>query len=149
MLAVAYVAGYQVDKYNTLNELGETFAHFPTHGILARGSVRKDKITYGINARAMAMTFEPRTRYVLDIEPSVSMKLGDHVDLYISVGVTKQAVPAPVIDPTDFEEVTRSSYAEPLRLQSSFNLNFHWDRTNGARNNRLSLTGRLGSLSTL
>jgi len=80
----------------------------------------------------------------------MSVQLGDHVDVSFSIGVRKQAVTGPrSVDPGDFEEVTRSSYAEPLSLNSYFNLNFHWDRTNGDRNNRWSVTQRLGAFGTL
>jgi hypothetical protein len=150
VLEVVYLAGYQVDDYNVQNVLKEGFAHFPTHGALIKGSVRKDKLTYGVHGSAMAMLFDPLTRYVVDIGPSMSVQLGDHVDVSFSVGVTKQAVPGPrSIDMEDFEEVTRSSYAEPLSLSAHFNLNIHWDRTNGERNNRWSVTHRLGALGTL
>ena len=37
---------------------------------------------------------------------------------------------------SSFEAVTRADYAEPLRLHGNANLSFHWDATNGARNNR-------------
>ena len=78
------------------------------------------------------------------------MKLGDHVDLNLSAGVPQQAVPGPAdLDTSDFEEVTRSSYTDPLQLSASFNLRLFWDRTNGVRNNRLDLTGRLQTLQTL
>lgn len=150
VLEVVYLIGYQVDRYNVQNVLKQGFAQFPTHGALIKGSVRKDTLTYGVHGGAMAMLLDPFTRYVIDVGPSVNVQLGDHVDASFFFGVTKQAVPGPrMIDMEDFEEVTRSSYAEPLSLSASFNLNLHWDRTNGERNNRWSVTQRLGALGTL
>ena len=34
--------------------------------------------------------------------------------------------------------LSRLSYAEPLSINGSLNLTIHWDRTNGARNDRFS-----------
>jgi hypothetical protein len=47
-LAVAYFAGYQSERYRLPNVDGERFAHYPIHGAIASGSVRKDKIGVGI-----------------------------------------------------------------------------------------------------
>ena len=40
------------------------------------------------------------------------------------------------IDPSDFEQLSRLSYADPLQVNGYFNVRIHWDRTNGARNDR-------------
>ena len=37
----------------------------------------------------------------------------------------------------DYQQLSRLSYAEPLSMNGSFSLRVHWDRTNGARNDRL------------
>ena len=150
VLSLAYVAGYQVDRYNVRNVLKERFAHFPSHGLLLSGSVRVDTITYNVYASAIAMVAEPHRRYVLDVSPQITISLGDHLDLNVAAGLTRQAVPGPLdLDPSDFEQVTRSSYADPLRLYTSFNLRLFWDPTNGARNNRLEFSSRLGNLASL
>jgi hypothetical protein len=150
VLAAAYLVGYQADWYNVTNVLGQERAHFPSHGVLANGSVRVDKTTFRLRASAFAQLVAPRTRYVVELAPEVSVQLGDHVDLSLSMGITKQAVPGPeFVDEDNYEEVTRASYAEPLRLNGYFNLRIHWDRTNPDRNNRWNLTNRLGLLGTL
>jgi hypothetical protein len=53
--------------------------------------------------------------------------------------VTKRQVVAPdpaAIDMASYAEVSQLSYAEPFAVNASFGLTFHWDRTNGARNDR-------------
>jgi hypothetical protein len=41
------------------------------------------------------------------------------------------------IDNADYELISRSSYAEPVSASGSFNVRVYWERTNGARNDRL------------
>jgi len=150
VLAVAYLVGYQYDRYHLHNVLNETRAHFPSHGALAIGSVRKDKMKFGLNASVFSQMFAPRTRYVVTVSPSVELQLGPRVDLSFSFGITKQAVPGPRdINAENFEEVTRASYAEPLRLNTWLNLNIHWDRTDSGRNNRWDVVFRAGEINTL
>lgn len=149
-LAVAYLVGVQSDRYNAANELGERRAAFPSHALLASGSVRRDTITYGVSAAVIAQLLRPRRRHVVEISPSVSVQLGAHLDVSLWFGVTKQEVPGPgEIDPGDFEQVTRASYAEPIRLSGSLNFNLHWDRSNPDRNNRWQVTGALDELDSL
>jgi hypothetical protein len=149
-LAVAYLVGYQYDRYNTVNTLDQRRARFASHGVLVQGTVRRDRLQYHLRASAMAQVSEPRTRYVLDLSPQLSTNLGDHVDLELSLGLTRQAVPGPrAIDQDDFGAVTRASYAEPLRLQGSIAVRLYWDRTNPDRNNRFSLSSRLSDLGAL
>ena len=63
---------------------------------------------------------------------------------------TQQAIPGPAeLDASDYEEVTRASYAQPLEVWGHFNLRFHWDATNSARNNRLDAWGDLGTTDGL
>ena len=42
------------------------------------------------------------------------------------------------VDTSNFEAVTRASYAQPLEIQGFLKLKLHWDNTNSARNNRFS-----------
>jgi len=149
-LEVADLAGAQADRYNVRNVLGEKIARFPSHVLLAAGSVRRDRVTFSISASAAADMIHPRTRYLVEVSPSVEVQIGAHVDVSMSLGITKQAVPGPAdIDQGDFGEVTRASYAEPLRVFSSFNLSLHWDRSNPDRNNRFDIAGELGPLDPL
>src|SRR6185295_10357363 len=46
-LALAYFVGYQAERYHLPNIDGERAAHYPIHGAIASGSVRKDKISIG------------------------------------------------------------------------------------------------------
>ena len=79
------------------------------------------------------------TTETLTLEPSISWQLGSHVDLNVSVSVVKRAIPGPAdVDETDADQLARAAYAEPLALSGSFGITVHWDRTNGARNNRFS-----------
>jgi len=53
--------------------------------------------------------------------------------------ITKREFPSPdldAIDPSDYEQLSRLSYADPLQINGSFEVRIHWDRTNGARNDR-------------
>jgi hypothetical protein len=140
-LAVLYYAGWQAEGYNLRNVLGERFAQFPIHGVTASGSVRKDKIGIGLELVVEGELIHPMRRHRISASPFVELKLGDHVDLSLNFSVTKRELPPPdesLIDPTDFETLSRLSFAEPFSLNGSFNLTVHWDRTNGARNDRFS-----------
>jgi hypothetical protein len=80
----------------------------------------------------------------------VSIELGDRVDLSFGFSMTKQAARGPTeIDTSDFEEVTRSSYRDPLRVTAFLNVRVFWDRTNEDRNDRWRFTNNLGKLDTL
>jgi len=48
-LAVLYVAGYKVEGYNIRNIIGERFAQYPIHELIASGTLRKDKIGVGVS----------------------------------------------------------------------------------------------------
>ncbi len=140
-LAVLYKAGYRVERYNLQNELGQSFAQYPWHGITASGNVRKDKVSFGLSLSAQAEMLHPKRRHNLTASPYVEIKLGGHVDVSASFSVTKREMPAPdesKIDPLDFAQQSRLSYAEPLSINTSLNLTIHWDRTNGARNDRFN-----------
>lgn len=140
-LAILYYAGYKVEGYNLRNELGERFAQYPVHAIIASGSLRKDKVSLGLSVQANGEIIHPSRRHNLSASPYVEIQLGGHVDLNVSFSITKRELPAPdetQIDPADFEQLSRLSYAEPLSMNGSLNLTIHWDRTNGARNDRFS-----------
>jgi hypothetical protein len=139
-LAVLYKAGAHVERYNIRNELGERFAAYPYHGLIASGSVRKDKVTVGLSLTAQAEVLKPQRRHSLSASPYIEVQLGAHVDLNASFSITKRELPAPdesQIDPSDYALLSRLSYAEPLSINGSLNVTIHWDRTNGARNDRL------------
>jgi hypothetical protein len=139
-LAIAYVMGYQVEAYNLRNELGERSAHYPTHRLSASGSFRRDKITYGLDLSVGGAVLKARRRHSVSAAPSVSWTIGSHVDLSLDLSITKREVPGPhpdEIDNADYELISRSSYAEPVSIWGSFNVRLYWERTNGARNDRL------------
>jgi hypothetical protein len=140
-LAVLYYAGYKVERYNIRNEIGERFAHYPVHGLIASGTLRRDKVSIGLSLSANSELLHPTRRHNLSASPYVEIQLGGHVDLNMSFSITKRELPAPdetQIDPADFEQLSRLSYAEPLSINGTLNLTIHWDRTNGARNDRFS-----------
>jgi hypothetical protein len=139
-LAVAYIVAYQVDRYNIKNELGERFAHYPKHALLVSGSLRKDKVSLNLHLRVGGELIHPMRRHELSGSPSIEIQLGDHVDINFSFSITKRELPGPLeseIDPMDYAQLSRLSYAEPLSMYGSFNVKLHWDRSNGARNDRL------------
>jgi hypothetical protein len=138
--AVAYILAYQVDRYNIRNELGERFAHYPKHTLVASGEIRKDKIGIQLSVRAGGELLHPRRRHELSASPGLEIQIGDHVDINFSFSITKRELPGPdpdAVDPTDYAQLSRLSYAEPLSMYGSFSVKIHWDRTNAARNDRL------------
>jgi len=149
-LAVAYLAGVQADAYNQMNALGQEEALFASHMLLATGEVRFDYAELGLDLAAQAQLLAPLDRNVLAADARADLNLGDHVDLEFSMGITRQAIPGPLdIDTSNYEEVTRTSYAEPLAIEGFLNLKLHWDPTNGVRNNRFEVAGQLGALDNL
>ncbi len=139
-LAVFYHLGWAVDRYNIRNVLGETFAQYPLHGIDAIGSVRHDKVSYGLKLSSDVQVNHPTRRHLFTASPFVTLQLGTHVDLNLSISITQRELPAPdpaAIDMKDFSQLSRLSYAEPLSLNGSIGLTLHWDPTNGVRNDRL------------
>jgi hypothetical protein len=140
-LGVFYHLGWIVERYNIRNELGERFAQYPSHGIDAVGSVRHDRLSYGLQLSSDVQLDHPTRRFVLTASPFTTVQLGDHVDLNVSFAITQRTFPAPdmsAIDPSDYEQLSRLAYAEPLSLTGSLGITFHWDPTNGARNDRIS-----------
>lgn len=137
-LAIAYMAGWQVDIYNQPTPDGSTFFSYPIHGLSAIGEVRKDTVTWGLYLDVSGEVLHPERRHTLSASPSVTVQAGSHVDLDLSVSATQRALVAPLVDASDYESVSRASYIDPLSIYASTSLTFHWDRTNGARNDRFS-----------
>jgi hypothetical protein len=138
-LALLYFVGHQVERYNIRNVRGERFAQYPIHGLIASGRVRKDQIEVGISFAVNGMLLHPTLRHNISASPFLKWKLGDHVDLSLTLSMTKRELPGPdpdEIDPSDYAQQSRLSYAEPFALNGSLSLSIHWDRTNGARNDR-------------
>jgi hypothetical protein len=138
-LAIVYFAGHTIERYNVRNEIRESFAQYPTHEVIASGSIRKDKVTLGLSLLARAEVIHPERRHTLSASPSVEVQIGDHVDFSFGFSIAKRELPGPdldAIDPSDFEQLSRLSYADPLQVNGYFNVRIHWDRTNGARNDR-------------
>jgi hypothetical protein len=102
--------------------------------------MRFDQISVGLELDLEAQLLRPTRRRSLTVSPQVSMKVGDHIDVGITFSLTQRELPAPdmnAVDPSDYALISRLSYAEPLSLSGSFELQFHWDPTNGVRNNRI------------
>lgn len=149
-LSVAYLIGYQTDRYNAKNDIGEMKARFPTHALLSEIGVRHGTQTYRLRASIAAQILAPQTRYVLDVSPEVQFQLGSYVDLSLNFGVTQQKVPGPdYIDPQNYEQLERSSYSDPLKMHGSLNLLIHFDPTNGERNDRWEVVNRLSEVGSL
>ena len=140
-LGVFYHLGWAVDRYNIRNELGERFAQYPLSGIDAVGSVRHDGISYGLTLSTDVQLNHPTRRHTLTAAPFATFQIGTHVDLNLTFSITQRQLPQPdpnAIDPSDYQQLSRLSYAEPLALTGSIGLTLHWDPTNGARNDRIT-----------
>lgn len=140
-LAVLYALGYRAERYNLRNELGERFARYAVHQLGAGGSLRRDGMQLGLTASVSAELMRPGRRYHVSVSPFVEWKLGDHVDLSLSFSVEQRELPGPdpsQLDPSDYAQQSRLSYAEPLAVTGAVSLLFHLDRTNGQRNDRLT-----------
>ncbi|MEO8550827.1 MAG: hypothetical protein ABI678_12665 [Kofleriaceae bacterium] len=140
-LGVFYHLGWAVDRYNLRNVLGERFAQYPLHGIDAIGSVRHDGISYGLTLSSDVQLNHPTRRHILTAAPFVTFQLGTHVDLNLALSVTQRELPKPdptAIDPSDYQTLSRLSFAEPFALTGTIGLTLHWDPTNGARNDRIT-----------
>jgi hypothetical protein len=139
-LAVFYHLGWVTERYRVRNELGETFSSHPVHGINAVGSLRHDKLAFGLELETEVQLLHPTRRRVVTLSPHIGVKLGDHVDLSFSLSLTQREIPAPdmdAIDPSDYAQLSRLSYAEPLSISGSLSISLHWDPTNGVRNDRI------------
>lgn len=138
LLAIAYGLGYRVEGYNFRNELGQRFAHYPEHRLGAAASLRKDKVSYDLQLSLNGELLRPTRRYTLSASPGVEVQLGAHVDLSLSLSVTKRELPEFEIPDDDPEAIGRAEYAQSLSLHGFLNLRLHWDPTNGVRNNRFT-----------
>lgn len=140
-LAVFYVAGHQIERYNLRNEIGQRFAQYPVHQLGAAGALRRDKTLIGLTLSVSSEMFRPQRRHRLSISPYIEWKLGSHVDLALSFSITRREIPGPdpsEIDPRDYAQQSRLAYAQPLAMTGSFSLLIHFDRTNGQRNDRFT-----------
>lgn len=141
-LSVAYILAYRVEGYNLRNEIGEIWAHYPTHKLVATGQLRKDKVNFGLRVEVGGEVLKPMRRHALGASPSIEVQIGARVDISFSFSITKRELPAPdssMLDPENYAQLARLSYAEPLSMNGSFNVRIHWDRTNGQRNDRLDM----------
>jgi hypothetical protein len=139
-LGVFYSLGWSTERYQVRNLRGETFASYPVHGLNAVGSVRHDRIGFGLELEAEAQLLHPTRRHSVTVSPFMEVQLGDHVDLALSMSLTRRELPGPdpaAIDPSDYEQLSRLSYAEPLSISGTLNISIHWDATNGVRNDRI------------
>ena len=138
VLAAAYTVGYRVEGYNFPNELRERFAHYAQHGLSLGALVCKDKVTFNVQLHAKAELLHPTRRYMLSASPGVEIQLGDHIDLSFDGSLTRRELPEFLIPDDDPEAIGRADYAEPTSMYGSVSVRFHWDATNGARNNRFN-----------
>lgn len=139
-LGVFYHVGWIVERYNIRNVLGERFAQYASHGIDAVGSVRQDRISYGLNLSSDVQVNHPTRRFLLTASPFAKVQIGRRIDLDVSFSITQRTFPVPdpdAIDPSDYQQLSRLAYAEPLSLTGSLGITFHWDPTNGVRNDRI------------
>lgn len=147
-LAVALLAGGMRDHYNQVNALGETVALVPTAMLLGTGSVRLDQAEARLNLGVAGEVPNPLRRYSLSASGDLSLRIGGHVDMSLSLSALQQAIPGPaLLDRSSYEAVSRSSYAQPLALNGNLNLSVFWEPTNGAQNNRLEVASNLGPTS--
>lgn len=140
-LGVFYHLGWATDRYNIRNVLGERFAAYPLHGIDAIGSVRHDGISYGLTLSSDIQLNHPSRRHSVTAAPFVTFQIGTHIDLNLAMSVTQRELPKPdltAIDPSDYQTLSRLSFAEPLALTGTIGLTLHWDPTNGERNDRIT-----------
>ena len=81
----------------------------------------------------------PMRRHTVSASPFIELQVGDHVDLNLSLSFTQRELPGPkFLDTSNYEQLSRAAYAEPFSAFGSFNVRFHWDRSNGQRNDRFS-----------
>jgi hypothetical protein len=139
-LAVFYHLGWAIERYNIRNVLGERFAQYPLHGIDAVGSVRHDRVSYGLKLESDVQLNHPGRRHLVTASPFVALQIGTHIDVNLSLSMTHRELPAPdpdAIDPSDYAQLSRLSYAEPLAMTGTLGVTIHWDPTNGVRNDRI------------
>ncbi len=133
-------AGFVSERYNIQNEIGERYARYELAGVDAVGSIRKDKITVGLELRTGIQVRHPTRRRTVTAAPFAQIQLGSRVDLNFSVSITQRELPAPDmsrIDPSDFAQLSRLQFAEALSINGSIGISIHFDPTNGIRNDRI------------
>ena len=136
-LNVAALLGVQCDAYRRTNVLGQDEACFPTARLSSSGSVTFDNLSFWASITGRIELTAPARRYEIRVSPGGSVRLGPNVDLNLGLGITQQAIPGPAaLDQASFEEVTRNTWAVPLRVNAWAGFRIHFDRTNGARNDR-------------
>ncbi|OGR04814.1 MAG: hypothetical protein A2284_02045 [Deltaproteobacteria bacterium RIFOXYA12_FULL_61_11] len=142
-------AGVQYDKYNYINILNERSAAFPGGMVIIGGNVRYDRFEFGTDLGCAAQLPAFERRYELDLSPSAVVQLGEHLDVSLALTFKKQVVPGPLqLDQSDYEAVTRATYAEPLYLYLDLSMTLYLDRSSAERNNRLDLFDMMGSFTT-
>jgi hypothetical protein len=136
-LSITYLVGVQCDWYRRVNVLGEEQVCFPTQRLSVYGSIQFDRVELWAYLSAAMQLDRPAARYEVALGPTLSVQVGRNLDLDFGVDLTQQAVPGPAgVDTSNFEEVTRANYANPLELSGQVGFRVHFDRTNGARNGR-------------
>ena len=72
------------------------------------------------SASPSAATFSPATRYVLELAPSIELKLGNRFDINFSVGVTKRINDNPPGDgPGPIQMSANNKVIYPIGVQVS------------------------------
>jgi len=105
------------------------------------GNLRKDKVSIGLSLSGGGELLHPSRRHNLSAlavrrDPARRPRRSQPVVLD-----HEARAPCARRDPDrsgGLEQLSRLSYAEPLSMSGSLNLTIHWDRTNGARNDRFS-----------
>ncbi|MFT3693955.1 MAG: hypothetical protein QM831_12490 [Kofleriaceae bacterium] len=139
-LEVFFHLGWAIDRYNIRNDIGERFTQYPLTGIDASGSVRRDGITYGLTLQSDVQLNHPTRRHTFTATPALTVQIGRHIDLNLTLSVTQRHMPRPdlsLIDPSDYQTLSRLSFAEPFSMTGTIGLTIHWDPTNGERNDRI------------
>ena len=137
-LSIIYLVGMQCDWYQFTNVLGEDQVCFATQRLRLYGSIQFDTFDIWAVFSAGMQLDRPAARYEIVVRPNISFQLGPNLDLDLGVRLVQQAIPGPAgIDTTNFEQVTRATYANPLVVSGDFGFTLHFDRTNGSRNDRL------------
>jgi hypothetical protein len=135
-LAVSYHIGAVWERYRQPNALDELTARYPLHSIAAKASLRHDTATYSLAVSAEAELLRPMTRNAIHMEPEIAVALTDRIDLAFNFKYEHREQAQPMIDLTDYENLSQGVFAERESLSSSMSLRLHWDASNGAQNNR-------------
>ncbi|HEY0252591.1 MAG TPA: hypothetical protein VGC41_13745, partial [Kofleriaceae bacterium] len=107
----------------------------------ASGSVRRDGVSYGLTLSSDIQLNHPTRRHTFTAAPVVTFQIGRHIDLSLTLSVTQRELPKPdlrYVNPSDFQTLSRLSFAEPFAITGTIGLTLHWDPTNGERNDRIT-----------